>query len=304
MLDNAVYNKTNYDDITKEKRLFIDGIDKKNFKGIKYNNINKFLKLLHTGKIYFDNKLSDDEIIEFRDSYPEPDIDHNIFDQKIIKNYIHKYRRLCRIIDNIQKRYYKIDYDNIRNINLEWFDNYINVNKTDDINSNIIMSLLHGFRENIVKKIDGTPLYVSINNPDPTKLYAIKRMGRKYDGFISKQYMSDYFLFLKRDNKNEYINLLHPIKVHQFKPHIYIREYSKENIKNILQTMFNNINKKNLKSNMIHNFMYTINKIERDIGDVIIKSENDRGQHRIDPVDMNYINNVFTKYVVNRMLKN
>ena len=280
-----------------EKQLYIKNKTTKDFKGIDYKRINKFIELDANNKLDNNLKMNCDEIKEFIKNdtianlyeLSEKHIDilkkwchKNHFNYITVTTYINEYMKLKNSIYKIDKKIKDINYDDVKeDKTFKWFDENLNINKiTSDKNQNVILSLLHGFGTNIVRKIDGSNVYISVRNPHPSNVYQIQKMFRfskELDTLINKVYMSEYLLYIKK--KNDEIFLLHgvtPKMIQSVASNIYNPEAYLPNNYNIdeyreamvlLLSQVDKTKKSVLKSNMVGNYINTIKQIKRDMLD-------------------------------------
>ena len=98
-----------------------------------------------------------------------------------MEDYIYDYVNTQNSIYKKEKEILDIDHDAVKKkVNLKWFYKNLHIyQKEDTKQKNITRALLHGFGDNIVRKIDKNRLYISILNPHPDSVYNIMKIYPK-----------------------------------------------------------------------------------------------------------------------------
>lgn len=205
------------EDILRQKKIYLNNKVTKQFHGISPNYINKFIELDTNNRLLSTNTLDKDEMNEFIKTDIILEHIYNIFyknEQEITKwcernyfkyndvsKYVTDYFYLLNKIKKLNESLYDIDYDtkDSETMTLTNFDELLQVNYiSETTEESIIRSLLHGFSNNIVKKIDHTNIYLNVNQPSPQNVYSIAKTFYKPqdDTTLSNTMRHDYLLYL------------------------------------------------------------------------------------------------------------
>lgn len=200
----------------------------------------------------------------------------NYFNSNIVLKYIVNY---MYYINNI------IKYDNeLYNVDLDIKERDIKLNKlteritpldvsNDNINNNIIRSFAYGFSHNVVRKIDGSNVYIDINAVSPKYTYEIGTVNPKVPiktTLFLDHDIYDYLLFIERDDTSIHIiNSIEPKLLQKqtisYRPSkFYLEQYNINNqYDEITRTLSVSLQKGN--HNIISsNYIRTIKNIKKD----------------------------------------
>jgi hypothetical protein len=276
MLDNMIFTNNIKMDLIRQKKIYIENRYTKQFDGIDPWLLNKLVNLDGNNRLTFDDGLSDTE----QNYMIQDDILISKLESILFKNK-DKFERWCRLssysidfcerviktylnlsnkINKYKNELYEIDY-NIKDMDwtLEQFDNVIKVLLPINDNKyyNILYSLLHGYGFNIVRRIEGSHLYLDVNNPNPDYVYEITKISKfspVIDTSLDVKYFGEYLLYLsKTDTSIHNIASVTPKIIQQIVPIIYRPE------------KFNDINYNIDKQNLL--IEHLVNSIDRSDDD-------------------------------------
>jgi hypothetical protein len=282
-----------------QKRMYIEGKQSKNFRGISDNLLDKFIEIDNKGDLTNSLDISSSEFNKYyTNDLPVTNISdalsknedniarwcrQNYLDYRGMIRYLKSYSKYLNNIYKLQQDLFEKDYDKDTDTELlKWFDNKLIVNtpKTD----NLGLPLLHGYSSNIVRRIEGSKMYVPIVSPAPEYICTIKTIHPKSpirETMLKDTCMREYLLYLnKRDDEISLIHNIDAKTIQSIVPFTYAPErYLPENY-NIgtykkaidhLVSLFNvditdkEVKHKKLRHNMVNDYMKTVSKIRVDM---------------------------------------
>ena len=182
--------------------------------------------------------------------------DINYVDYVTIVMYLKAYIRFRTQLYKKQTKAYDIDLDEKDlDVNFKWFDSVLFKfqNISNDIHHGVNMALIHSFGSNICKNINGSNMYVNIQNPSPEFVYTIKTTtpyNKIYDTLLDQTCTGEYLLYFAIDSNTDSIYMIQNIDIHTIQQaSLYL--YTPNKIQ-----LLNNID---YYDKMVHRVLFTIN---------------------------------------------
>lgn len=215
------------------------------YTGLNKNTVETMLSLDHNNKISYNNKFSNDEKTEFLKEDVNIDMDKNelLKKEEIIygwckengynydnlTKFFMQYIKLTNDFIKYDEQIYEIDKDEkSEDVKLDWFDQRIQVNIKSDRADNITCSLLHGYGFNIVRRVEGSSLFVHISNPTPDNVSVIGRiptLPTTLNTLIKPECIGNYLMYLgKKENDISFIHNVTPELIQSVVAFIYMPE--------------------------------------------------------------------------------
>jgi len=219
-LTHSMQNK-----LLEQKRIYLDHKKDRNFKGIDRQTLNQLIDLDSNNKLVLSKEITEEEIKEFIRSNMNLTHLFNIFesnenrikqwcssihlDYKFVTRFILSYAKIKNDIDKYISKNYEVDYNaKNRDMDFEKIEKMLKiVPDIGDKKQKIIISLLYGFGFNIVRRVEGSNLFINVNSPHPKNIYSIKPVGRKLsnmDSFMKSSCIGEYLLYLNRNDDHIY----------------------------------------------------------------------------------------------------
>jgi len=301
-LDNLNELKIDYHieyELNLQKKIYTANKNKTkpNYTGMYFKYLNKFISLDGQNLLSLSDEISQDEIIELlKDDILLDNLDIellknedkirewcelNYFNKITVENVIKKYFRIINTVNKLEKNLYDNKELNILQTRLNEFDNMLKINplsQYDSIEYNISRSLLHGYGYNIVRRLEGSELFVNINNPVIDNVFKISTITPKSKTLdtllILNNSNSQYLLYLNRNNDNiAYIHIINPKIIQNTIPLYYspkkwtIDKYNIDIFKHYVKELINKMGSSIMhmqQNNLINDYVHTVNSIKID----------------------------------------
>ena len=218
---NRTYSKI--EKIRLDKFIYLDGINKLfNNNAIDQNEIDELIKNdIFMASVQKQAVTMENQLVIWAQK--------NNYNIEFCKRFFNEYMQLKNKFLKMDNELYEKDFDaKSDDVELEWFDKHLQTSVLKGtVSQNITYSLLHGHGFNIVKRIDGTKIFILASNPYPENTYVIKTIGRNtYDSIIGRElFMGEYYLFLSYSEFG--LSLIHKINpkiIQKIAPQIYSPE--------------------------------------------------------------------------------
>ena len=283
---------------------------KQNYLNKQYNDIdidtfNKFKKLDSTNRLSSDNQLSDaerKELVKEDAMLLNPNIvletnadkisywcKRNYFNPEVITSYIKGLVSFLNEVYKYENKIYDIDNDlSDHGVDLPWFDQKLTNVKLDENNDkceNITRAFLTAFPSNIVKRIEGSQLFIPILNPAPQNTFGIGGVSGFpviKNALLKQNCYPDYLLHLFSNYEKNTISYVHkvtPETIQAMVPFLYLpskfkygyydENAQKEAIEHLTLQLTKNLEPKDKKRKitygLVSDYVKTIKKIKKDM---------------------------------------
>jgi hypothetical protein len=229
-------------DLEELKRKYIKNRETKDYTGINKDIVLKFIDLDNKDRLKFSEKIDEEEL----DNYIEDDLNVRIavedayenknleryceqanLNVKSVRNYIRDYYLFENKLLKIEEQIYEIN-NSEKNYNIKFseFDKMLGVvSLTDSEDKKITKSLLHGHGFKLAKRLDGSQLFVLLNNINFTGVVQVKSVNPKAphikDSLIQKN-IGDYIMFFSKNMEDiSLIQNVDPKMIQSCVPYMY-----------------------------------------------------------------------------------
>jgi hypothetical protein len=285
--------------ILKQKIIYLEHKHDKQFIGIDKKILNKLIEMDGANKLDLSQEVTQKEAEEFikkdiileivkekleqKSEFIKEWCRINYFDFDKVDRFIYEYLKFRNKIKKYKNKFYDIDHDAKQNdIPLKDFDKMLQIVPTVSAKweENVVNCLLYGYGYKVVRRIEGTELYLNVNSPEPKNVYRIATIFKKpkdLNTTLNKNYLGNYLHFIN-DKNNEllFINHITPKEVQKIVPIVYSPEkfmpinYDESKFTSVITELTQLLSvpideqKSHMSVNLVSDYITTVKKIKRD----------------------------------------